>query len=851
MKKWVTVLCLGVLLSMRVAADRLSPSPFEEAARRAERASEALVRCRRLLEAWWRQRDPVTNLLPQNLQSPLWTPENSAADLYPFLVITAHFIAPEFVEPLLITFRNEVRYTTRVGNLPDAFSLSGHRFAREKVELEPLLFGASEYAKDGLLPMTEVMGRGVWFERMRAIVEEIFARAPVPTAYGNLPADDTEVNGELLQVLCRLFHATGDKRYLTFAERIGDAYCFEVLPASGGLPAHRFDFANHRPLIDKFSLNDHGNEIIGGLAELFFALKVAKPEKAASYRSSLQKMFDLLLEKARNPDGLWVSLLQPSTLQVLEEATPDTWGYALSAVYTFGLATGERKYFEAAEKALRHLNRERYTQWGGADAFADSIEGALLLLNRMPLEEGFQWLEKVAPLFLAKQRRDGIVEGWHGDGNYARTALMLALYDTQGTYLREWRQDVRLGAVQKEGSLYVVLRASKDWQGRLCFDYPRHRLTMGLPLNYPRLNEFPEWFTVEPALLYQVVVEDGEPELRLGEELRRGLPITLKAGRTLRLRIAFYRPPPYGLEEMVQRRMRFTAQTLREARRWQKQARAKLFELMMGGKKPRRVPLNPRVLKQEEVAGASYVLQELTLTSLPDRQLHAWLAIPKRVPRGGVPAVLALHGHGGTGEQVVKGEGLYWYGKVLAEHGWVVIAPDIGSHELQHPGWTLMGERTWDALTCVEYLLSRPEVDKRRIGTIGLSLGGETVMYVAALDERVQVALSSGWLTTISNMKQGHCPCWDFPGLEDYFEFSDIFACVAPRTLILQIGRQERAPGGFPVESAQEAFAELTKVYERFRASDELLLHLHDGGHILPREGAGMAMFLARLRAAK
>jgi hypothetical protein len=49
------------------------------------------------------------------------------------------------------------------------------------------------------------------------------------------------------------------------------------------------------------------------------------------------------------------------------------------------------------------------------------------------------------------------------------------------------------------------------------------------------------------------------------------------------------------------------------------------------------------------------------------------------------------------------------------------------------------------------------------------------------LDERIQVAGSSGWLTTVANMKNGHCPCFNFPGLEEHFDFSDIFACVAPR----------------------------------------------------------------------
>jgi len=284
------------------------------------------------------------------------------------------------------------------------------------------------------------------------------------------------------------------------------------------------------------------------------------------------------------------------------------------------------------------------------------------------------------------------------------------------------------------------------------------------------------------------------------------------------------------------RSIRFKAQSPDEARQWQKKARMKLFELMMGGKKPEATPLNVKVISREEVPDGGYVLEELTMNSLPDREIHVWLAIPEQIPEGGLPGMLSLHGHGGTGEEMVRGESLYWYGKAFAEQGYFVATLDIGQHDLQHEDWSLMGERTWDALVCLEYLCNRPEVDASRIGTAGLSLGGETVMYVAALDERIKVAVSSGWLNTIANMKQGHCPCWNFPGLEEHFDFSDIFSLVAPRHLIMQIGRQEKAPGGFPLDVAQGAFKEIQAAYRVFDAEERCFLDAHDGGHIFVEE---------------
>lgn len=275
----------------------------------------------------------------------------------------------------------------------------------------------------------------------------------------------------------------------------------------------------------------------------------------------------------------------------------------------------------------------------------------------------------------------------------------------------------------------------------------------------------------------------------------------------------------------------FNAQTQSQAERWQEGARAKLFELMMGGSKPVRVPLDPRIVQRIDTAEQGMVLEELTLQTLPDRRVHAWLALPK-TPPGKLGGILALHGHGGSGEQVVRGQSLYWYGPALVQKGYAIISPDVGSHELQHTNWSLMGERVWDALRCVEYLAARPEVDASRLAVAGLSLGGETTMYAAALEPRLRAVCSSGWLTTIENMKTGHCPCWNFPGLESHFDFADIFACVAPRPIVFEIGEKERAPGGFPVGIARRAFQQVQRAYRVFGAEEKAVFDVHPGGHV-------------------
>ncbi|MDH7502072.1 MAG: hypothetical protein QHJ82_05065 [Verrucomicrobiota bacterium] len=325
---------------------------------------------------------------------------------------------------------------------------------------------------------------------------------------------------------------------MEWARRIGDAYCFEVLPRGNFIPSARWDFENHRAITDKFSLNDHGNEIVGGLSELFVAALAGAPDQAARYREPLQKMASRLLATARNSDGLWVQVVCPSTGQVLDKTTPDTWGYALSGIATFGNAIADASVPLAVREALRGLRQGRYLHWDGADSYADSIEGALVLLNRFGEETGLAWLEKVVPIFLGKQRDDGVVEGWYGDGNYARTALMMGLYCTQGVRCQPWRPRLCVGAQQTEGGVRVVLRSPEEWSGRLLFDLPRHKLNLNLPMNYPRLNEFPEWFALDRQAVYKVRIGAKAAERRTGAQLEAGIFVTLGSNETVVIELA-------------------------------------------------------------------------------------------------------------------------------------------------------------------------------------------------------------------------------------------------------------------------------------------------------------------------
>ena len=263
--------------------DALERGDYEQAATlNATLSQEAFQRAYRALKAWEAARDPNTGLVPHAV-SPFyneWDSEDVAADLFPHLLIASIYLDPGHRALWEQTLDSEREIC---GSLSCRIELGSGTVIEE--DLDTRIFGTSEYAKDGLLAVVERFGSGPWFDRMSEGVDAILSAAYVETQAGPIPSNGTEANGELLQVLSRLYWATGDERYLQMAERIAEAYLFQVFPNNHGLPADYWDFQAQSPLYEDerfrpaaesgvqaqpFRLVDHGGEIIPGLAELYF-----------------------------------------------------------------------------------------------------------------------------------------------------------------------------------------------------------------------------------------------------------------------------------------------------------------------------------------------------------------------------------------------------------------------------------------------------------------------------------------------------------------------------------------------------------------------------------------------------
>ncbi len=517
-------------------------APLAQARENGRVFEQVMASKKRLLKAWLAHADSKTLLLPDRVPGRrglaagdvkrLYTPHNSGADLYPYLILTAHLTDPDLYRGrLLQMLRNEIRYTTVQESIPGNLEMAAGTLG------PPSLFGAGEYAKDGLLAVTEYLGRTPWFYRMVDMVADAMERAPVDSRFGKLPASDSELNGDFMQALMRLATMTGDQRFIAWGRRIADAYIEEVLPGNHGVPSGKWDFTAHSG-DGRLRLRDHGNEAVVGLVLLYALENHWQTPRAAKWRPVLARMLDRILESV-NPDGMLYNELDAATLKPVNTGLSDNWGYVYGAIYTFYQSTGENRYREAVRRALSNLPKYRNYIWegragdpemplGSFDGYADTIESALYLVNREPVPEALDWIHSEMKVMMAMQKPDGHIENWYGEGNYNRTAMLYALMLSQGVRPAHWTPGVKVGAVREGDRLYLSLVMPAPREIR--FDYARHRRVLNLDKNYVRLNEFPEWYTVDENTLYRIrSLAPGKGEqILLGSELIEG--ITLAPG---------------------------------------------------------------------------------------------------------------------------------------------------------------------------------------------------------------------------------------------------------------------------------------------------------------------------------
>jgi len=453
-----------------------------------------------------------------------WNYWDTAADCYPFYVWAAYYTDKEVLDTVMIdALQAEQRLANHLDRLPVPYNMDEGQ--KTVIDFDAMIFGASEYAKDGLVPIVEITGKEhPWFERMRGLVDDMFKHARYDTPYGKIPSTNLEVNGELLQMLPRLYSMTGEPKYLDWAHRLADHY---LLPGR---------FVPSR-------LSDHGCEIIGGLGLLLAVDRSACPEKCEQYRPHLEYLFDEILRRGTNSDGIVIGSLQETPGPHDDQVTRDGWGYDYVAFLDYDLALGTERYREAVRRPLVNLLKPRYEKFnwdhGSRDNVADSVEGGLYLLRRLPTPEAFLWADREIATLLVDHSDPDRLWGVHKlEANTVRTVLIHTMLHTRNTIARPWRQGLQLGAAPSGDGICIFMKSEAPYEGRLQFDVPRHRLYLGFEQDWPRMNAVPEWFTVEPDESHWYRVEDvdaARAQVVSGRSLSEGLPVRLEPQRPLRL----------------------------------------------------------------------------------------------------------------------------------------------------------------------------------------------------------------------------------------------------------------------------------------------------------------------------
>lgn len=509
-------------------------------------ASEAFGRAASVTRRWLDRRDAPTGLFPHTLRRDgrIWTYGDAGSDLFPFLALATRYLVADRYPEILATLAAERALSS---GLPQDISLDTRRPVRP--EPEKRMLEAVEYAKDGLLPMVEALGPEPWLPRLREVIDQVIAASAAPTPYGPIPADSTEVNGSALQALARLYWATRDPKYLQMGDRIAAAYLDRALPRAAYLPPQRWDFMENEPVGPReLQLGDHGNEIVSGLVEWHRVELLTGSPVGRQHRQAIREMLERLLSKGRTPDGLWYELIDVPSGKVRDKELTDNWGYLGQAYLNQAdiertlpgggdRASGDR-FAEGATTALRAASAVNFYAWerGEMDGYADTLEGALYLLRYLDVPEASAWVDRQMPVLYGFQRGDGSVTDENIDGNFVRTALLYGLRMTRGVRVEPWNDGVSVGAAMDGPCLQVHLHTEAPWSGRLLFDSSRHHAHFGLPSDYPRLNQWPEWFSVLPDGRYTLQGDGVGSNDHRGEELAMGILMTLAPDREYRVR---------------------------------------------------------------------------------------------------------------------------------------------------------------------------------------------------------------------------------------------------------------------------------------------------------------------------
>jgi dienelactone hydrolase len=336
-----------------------------------------------------------------------------------------------------------------------------------------------------------------------------------------------------------------------------------------------------------------------------------------------------------------------------------------------------------------------------------------------------------------------------------------------------------------------------------------------------------------------------------------GLFLGLEALIALGSELNLQSPPartPTNAPQLSSLLMDAQGQAITSRRAWLKQ-RARLktqWQAVLGEFPTTKAPLKAQVLSTEDLGGFSrqlvrYQVEEGLYTD-------GYLLIPA-AQKAKLPAVVVFHpttplqarGVAGLAPEYSQEK---WHGVQLVSRGYVVWCPrnyietegtnwagNAARVLARRPNWTGMTCMVWDAIRAADFVESLPNVDHKRIGCLGHSLGGKEVLYAMAFDERYRAGVSSegGIGLKFSNWAAP----WYFgakinqPGFPR--ENHEVLALIAPRAFLLLAG--DSADG----DRSWAFIAAAKPVYDLLGAPEQVGWLNHHQGHFYAPEARAVA----------
>jgi len=258
---------------------------------------------------------------------------------------------------------------------------------------------------------------------------------------------------------------------------------------------------------------------------------------------------------------------------------------------------------------------------------------------------------------------------------------------------------------------------------------------------------------------------------------------------------------------------------------------------------PSRTPLNVRITGILDKG--SYTVEKIAFESMPTLYVTGNLYIPKERSKP-LPAIIYVCGHSYSphGDKVPYQR----HGISFAKNGYVAFILDsiqiAETFALHHGilmqemydwysrGYSPAGVEVWNAIRAIDYLETRPEVDRNRIGMTGRSGGAAMSWFTAAVDPRVKVVVPVMGISTYEvnvreNTQKRHCDCM-FPVNSHLHDMLHQGALIAPRPLLMAHGRKDLL---FPVEGYEHFEKVVGRLYQSYGRGDAFGNIVVDTGH--------------------